>query len=417
MPEPTSAEGDTTRSAEASTGAKTDTAWASSTYFAEGLPFSIVHKVSSEFLVHLGVSAQLVGLFQLAHVPWNLKFVWAPLVDRFGTTKRWMVAAQLAIAACTLFLAAFASTFVPWAFGTGLMLIAVFAATNDIAVDGYFLRRLKKERQDSLAGVRVGAYRVALMVGSGGIVTLGGLYGFQVAFGAAGLIMGGLALAHGVFLAKDRAEEGSSSVSGIVQRAAKSFFSQRGIGVAMVVLLTYRAGDALMFAMNAKFLAELGLSTATRGVINGTFGTVASIGGSLTGAAIIARVSFARAFVPITAAQSGAILLYVLLAVTRPSLPFVAAVVLVEQFIAGVGISAFFVFITRLCQGEQKATQYAFASSLMSVAMLGAGAGSGFLFASFGSAKFFFVAFLASLPGMLATAFYKPNEARTVIGG
>lgn len=389
-----------------------DAAWATSTYFAEGLPYSIVHKVSSEYLVHANVAAEIIGLTSLAHLPWNLKFLWAPLVDRFASAKRWMVAVQLAIGAATLFLAAFAATFVPLAFGVGLLLIAVFAATNDIAVDAYYLRRLDTKRQGALAGVRVGGYRIALMVGGGGIVTLGGLYGFPVAFTAAAILMGGLGVVHGLVLERDQADEHRPSIGKVVTGAARAFFSQKGIVVSMVLLLTYRAGDALMFAMNSKFLAELGLDTATRGVVNGTFGTVASIAGSLAGSALIARMTFARAFVPITVFQSLAILLYVALAHAKPGLPFVAAAVLVEQFIAGVGTSAFVVFLMRLCQGEQKATQFAFASSLMSLAVTGAGTGSGFLFASVGSTTFFLIAFAASIPGVIASIFVRFDDPR-----
>lgn len=385
--------------------------WVGSTYFAEGLPFSIVHKVASEFLVNAKVSAEVVGLANLAHLPWNLKFLWAPLVDRYGSAKKWLVGAQLGLGLATLFLAAFAATFVPWAFGVGILLVACIAATNDIAVDAYYLRRLDKQQQGAFSGVRVGGYRIALMFGAGGIVTLGGLAGFPVAFAAAGLVLAGLGVVHGASLAPDQADHKDRSVGTIVKSAASSFFSQKGVVVAVVVLMTYRAGDALMFAMNAKFLDLLGLNTATRGVINGTFGTVASIAGSLAGAAIIARAKFERAFLPITIAQSLAILLYVALAVTRPSLPFVAAVVLVEQFVAGVGTAAFSVFIMRLCQGEQKATQFAFASSVMSLAMTGAGAGSGFLFTAVGPTVFFAIAFAASVPGVVATMLW-PKAAR-----
>jgi PAT family beta-lactamase induction signal transducer AmpG len=124
-----------------------------------------------------------------------------------------------------------------------------------------------------------------------------------------------------------------------------------------------------------------------------------------------ARYTFERAFVPLTMLQSAAILLYAFLAATRPGLPVISAVVLVEQLIAGAGTASLFVFLMRLCKGEQKATQYAFASSMMSLAVLGAGATSGFLFTRLGSTKFFVVAFLASIPGVLASLFVKLEPA------
>ena len=63
--------------------------WVASTYFAEGLPFSIVHQVSMELFTAIGASAEAVGLTALYGLPWNLKFLWAPVVDRYGTLRRW----------------------------------------------------------------------------------------------------------------------------------------------------------------------------------------------------------------------------------------------------------------------------------------------------------------------------------------
>jgi MFS family permease len=193
---------------------KPDTAWAASTYFAEGLPFSIVHKVSSEYLVHANVSAEVIGLANLAHLPWNLKFVWAPLVDRFSTTKRWMVVAQLAIAAATLFLAAFAATFVPWAFAVALCLIAVFAATNDIAIDGYYLRRPPARaagRADRRAHRRIPRRSDGRQRGVSS--PSAACTGSRWRSPSRGLLLGALGVGHAVLLAKDDRGEVQTSVA------------------------------------------------------------------------------------------------------------------------------------------------------------------------------------------------------------
>lgn len=377
-------------------------AWVASTNFAEGLPYSLVHKVASEFLVNANASAQVIGLAGLAHLPWNLKFLWAPLVDRHGTAKRWFVGVQLAIVLALLFLAAFAATFVPWAFAIGILVLAILAATNDVAVDGYYLRRLDPAAQGRLSGLRIAGYRAAMMVAGGGIVTLGGLYGFSLAFVAAAAIMAGLAVAHGLLLQRDdRPAASGGGLSSVAWSAAKRFFTRRHVGVALLVVVTYKAGDTLLFAMGSKFLAHLGLDTATRGIVNGTFGTLASIGGSMAGGLLIARWGFERSLVPVTVAQSVAILLYAWLAKAHPAMPAIVTVVLVEQLVAGIGNSVFAAFLMRLCDGEHKATQFAFVSSMMSLSMTGAGAGAGFLFAGLGAQLFFVLAFAASLPGVI----------------
>jgi len=382
--------------------ARSPTAWVASTNFAEGLPYSLVHKVASEFLVNANASAQVIGLAGLAHLPWNLKFLWAPLVDRHGSAKGWLVGAQLAMVLAILFLAAFAATFVPWAFAVGILVLAVLAATNDVAVDGYYLRRLEPAAQGKHSGLRIAGYRAAMMVAGGGVVTLGGLYGFSLAFVAAAAIMAGLAVGHGLLLERDRrSSEPGAGARSVAWSAAKRFFARRHVAVALLVIVTYKAGDTLLFAMGAKFLSRLGLDTATRGIVNGTFGTLASIGGSMAGGALIARFRFERCLVPVTITQSVAILLYAWLAAAPAGMPAIVTVVLVEQLVAGAGNSVFAVFLMRLCDGEHKATQFAFVSSMMSLSMTGAGAGAGFLFAALGPKLFFVLAFAASLPGVL----------------
>jgi PAT family beta-lactamase induction signal transducer AmpG len=72
----------------------------------------------------------------------------------------------------------------------------------------------------------------------------------------------------------------------------------------------------------------------------------------------------------------------------------------VEQLVAGIGTSAFVVFILRLCGGAHKATHFAFATAVMSVAGTIAGSLSGFLLEAVGFPWFFTLAFVASWPGV-----------------
>ena len=393
--------------------------WVSTTYFAEGLPYSIVHQVvGQQYFTAVNVGPELLGLASLLHLPWNLKFVWAPLVDRWGTARGWMSAMQGLLALLTGAAAIAALALGPAEVAALLVAMAFLAATNDIAIDAYYLRSLDRTRQDKLSGLRIGAFRGAMLLGSGPIVTLAGVYGFPFALGLLALVLAVAAALHRTLLARDRVEprDPSRGAGRAAAEAARSFFTQPGIGISLLLLLTYRAGDALLFAMNAKFLSGLGLDTAARGVVNGTFGTAASILGSVVGGFVFARFSFRRAFVPVTLLQSTALLLYAVLArsgivlgETPGALFWIGATVVAEQLIAGVGTAAFTIFLLRLASGPHKAMHFAIASSLMSVAVTLAGSASGFLFARLSPAAYFGVAFVASLPGVLAAVALKKD--------
>jgi len=164
--------------------------WAFTTYFCEGLPYSIIRTVSAVFFRDNGVSLEGIGLTSLFGLPWTLKFFWAPLLDRYGTKRQWLLLMQLLLAGLLLIAAALA----PLSQATPLIGITLFvgsflAATQDIAIDGYYLETLDQQGQARFVGYRVMAYRVAMMAGTGIIATIGTTRGWPIAFGMSALIL------------------------------------------------------------------------------------------------------------------------------------------------------------------------------------------------------------------------------------
>jgi MFS transporter, PAT family, beta-lactamase induction signal transducer AmpG len=175
--------------------------WCFSTYFAEGFPFSIIRSVSTLFFRNMGVSLEAVGLTTFYGVPWILKFFWGPLVDEFATKRHWLLAMQAALAV----LIGAAAFLVPLPAAPRLIAILFFvaafvAATHDIAIDGYYLAALDKQEQTKFLGYRIMAYRVAMLTGTGVIVTIGTSFSWLAAFLTAGLLLGLLATYHYFFL-------------------------------------------------------------------------------------------------------------------------------------------------------------------------------------------------------------------------
>ena len=175
--------------------------WCFSTYFAEGFPYSIIRSVSTVFFRDRGVSLEAVGLTTFFGLPWILKFFWGPLVDEFATKRRWLLAMQAALAV----MIGAAAFLIPLPAAPRLVAILFFAgafvaATHDIAIDGYYLAALDKAEQTKFLGYRVMAYRVAMLTGTGVIVTIGTAFSWTAAFLCAGLLLGLLAAYHYFFL-------------------------------------------------------------------------------------------------------------------------------------------------------------------------------------------------------------------------
>ncbi|MEW6595128.1 MAG: hypothetical protein AB1413_09695 [Thermodesulfobacteriota bacterium] len=164
--------------------------WSFTTYFTEGLPYTIFRTVSSVFFRDRGMSLEGIGLTSLFGLPWAVKFLWSPQLDHFGTKRQWLLITQGLLV--VVILAAALAAPLPWAIPAVVALFfagSCLAATHDIAIDGYYLEALDLAGQAKFLGYRVMAYRIAMMTGTGVVVTLGTTLGWPLAFAAAGLLL------------------------------------------------------------------------------------------------------------------------------------------------------------------------------------------------------------------------------------
>lgn len=141
-----------------------------------GLPFTIVKSMSIVFFKTLNMDNELIAVFTNAlYIPWTFKLFWAPLIDLYKTRRFWIIATQavLILAAASLAVAVFVPHNIPLLIGI-FAIMAMASATQDIAIDGYYLDVLDNHQQAFYVGVRNAAYKVAWLLGSGGLVELAG---------------------------------------------------------------------------------------------------------------------------------------------------------------------------------------------------------------------------------------------------
>ncbi|MFZ6180012.1 MFS transporter [Nannocystis pusilla] len=421
-------------------------AWTASTYFGEGLPWSILHQVAAEFFTAAGLPAREVGFTSALHFTSSLKFVWSPIVDLIGTLRQWIVATQFGLGVLMAVLAVLAHNMAQGA-GSGtaviwLVLIAIglFSATHDIACDGYYMTALGRADQARYTGIRVAAFRVAMLVGSSGLVFLGGRVHWLAGFGLGALLMVGLAVAHRVWLPRIHAARPVAQSTGDaaadwrarvahVRGAYFSFLLQPRALVVLLFLLSFKLGDALMFGMSKVLFRELGISTPDRGVLNG-FGTAASIAGAMLGGLWVARVGLRRALLPIALIMSGTLPLYLWLAAPRlpadvmlglgaplslahtlsPPLWHVGTILVIEQLCGGLATAAQTIFIMSRCHPDHKAAHFAFATAIYSLAQTISGTYSGFLYEAHGPLVYFSIAAVACIPCLVLIPFLRQNS-------
>jgi PAT family beta-lactamase induction signal transducer AmpG len=420
----------TSPQAESQTQSRSPWLYVPTAYFAEGLPFTLITSVVATVMYKtLGLPNTMIGLLTILGWPWVVKPFWGPLVDFVGTKRKWILATQLLMAVFLVVAGGvlhlpnfFILSFVIF------LIVAVFSATHDIAVDGYYLLALPPDRQAFFVGVRATAYRVAMLIGSGVLVIIAGKIETQtgnVALGwtavmmTSAAIMGAMFLYHSFVLpypASDHKvipQAGAAAFS--LWKLLKSYFQQKGILAIVAYILLYRFGESMLTTMAPAFLLDkptaggAGISTETLGWVYGTGGVISLLVGGLLGGWLISKYGLRKCIWPMAFAINVPDLNYVYMAASAPSLLTIYILVAIEQFGYGLGFSAYMVFLMYTAKGEFKTSHFALATGLMALGRILPGMLSGYLQNALGYYHFFIAVCLLTIPGML-TIFFLPKE-------
>ncbi len=209
--------------------------WVFTTYFTEGLPYSLIRTVSAVFFRDMKVSLEAIGLTPLFGLPWILKFLWGPQVDEYSTKRRWLLSMQSLL----LLMMLLAAIFAPLKFGVQASAVlffigAIIAASHDIAIDGYYMEVLDKHDQAKFVGYRVIAYRIAMMTGSGLIVTIGMTSNWSLAFLAAAAVFGLFFVYHVFFLRE--VQTGQKKIGSMLMKGMKTRNLAIILGIIFLIL-------------------------------------------------------------------------------------------------------------------------------------------------------------------------------------
>ncbi len=379
--------------------------WVSVLYFAEGFPFGVaIDNLPVYFRLH-GVSLTAIGLMSLLGAPWTLKVLWAPLVDRLGTRQQWFVSCLIILALAMAMLPFFdPARPTIWLWGL-LIVLTTASATQDIAIDAYTIGLLAPGEEGIANGVRVSAYRVALIASGGGLVVLAGVFGWPVSFrlGAGLLIMTAVLAARSPSVKAPPADAQQSWFAPLVQ-----WLQRPGAPMVFLFVLTYKLGESSMGPMVKPFWVDRGLTVAEIGLISTTLGVGASILGALAGGALTTRWGIFQSLWVLGLVQALSHLGYASVAQFGLGRASIYAASLGESFAAGLATAAFLAFLMHACDKRRAATEYALLSAIFGFTRSVAGGFSGWGTTHLGYAAYFAVTFLLALPAFALLPWVKP---------
>ncbi|WP_372932401.1 MFS transporter [Mariniphaga sediminis] len=267
-------------------------------YLAQSIPMSFFSTVVPVIMRMENYSLESIGYLQLIKLPWIIKFLWAPMVDRNCSNtrqyRRWILVSET-FYAVVIFSIGFLNLETDFTSIIVLMVIAFTAsATHDIATDAFAILILK-ERERSLGNSMQSAGNfIGTLMGSGVLLVIYHYWGWQyLLFSLAAFV---LVVLIPVSLYRDREQkQPEQSRKNISPLEFVWFFRQKKIGGHLLLLFLFYSGLIGILTMVKPYLVDLGYSVKEIGFISGIFGTACGAAMTVPAGIFIRKVGLSKA--------------------------------------------------------------------------------------------------------------------------
>jgi len=381
--------------------------------FACGLPLLLTITILQAWMTEEGMDLTVIGAMALVGLPYTVKFLWAPLLDRYtlpflGRRRGWLLIAQLALIASIAGLGLTDPGNNPWMVASVAFLVTFFSASQDIVVDAYRREDLPDEELGLGSSLYVNGYRMGMLLASGGGLILADHISFSLVYMimAACMLTGVLTT---LLAPEPELPAGTpKSLREAVIDPMVEYFSRKGAIWILAFILLYKIGDTMAGAMTMPFYLDIGFSKTEIGAVVKLFGFWAIVAGSLMGGVMMIRLGINRSLWVFGFLQAISTACFALLARIGYSVPLLSGVIGFENLSSGMGTAAYIAFMASITNKKFTATQYALLSSLMGVPRVLAAAPTGFIVQNLGWEGFFIACTLMAIPGMLLLLKFAP---------
>ena len=403
--------------------------------FSSGLPIVLVGATLQAWMKTSGIDVKTIGLFAAVAIPYNIKFLWAPLVDAldvpflakaFGRRRAWLLLSQAWLIAAIALLACCDPVASAFLVAVAAFIVAAASATQDIVVDAFRVESLPENEQAAGMASYVAAYRVgALTSGAGALLLVTAFHalslGDRVAWTSCYLVMAALVLVGvlGTLLAIEPASSATAeaehalpsrrnSVKRALQSALDSFrdFLSRDLAVAALAFVAlFKLADALAFALLTPFVLDIGFSLPQLAAIRNGVGFIVAVLGGFVGGLVARTLPLAASLWVGGILQTAMILAFSWQAVAGNSVPMLTFTTTIEFFTDAVGTVIFVAYLSALCNNPlYTATQYALLTALAALGRNVFALGTGYVAHAVGWAWFFVFCALCGLPALVLLA-------------
>jgi MFS transporter, PAT family, beta-lactamase induction signal transducer AmpG len=374
--------------------------------FSSGLPLALTGATLQAWMTTENVDLTVIGLFSLVGLPYALKFLWAPLMDRYvppflGRRRGWILVTQIAVMISVIMLALVKPSHFPGTTAFFALLVAFFSASQDVVVDAYRTDVLAPSELGPGAGLHITGYRIAMLVSGSVALMLSDHISWKLVYFAMSLFMI-IGMVTTVMAPEPTVQvRPPHSLREAAVLPFVEFLKRRGAFEILGFILLYKLDVVLATALTTPFIMGLGFSRTDIGVVTKGFGLVATVVGSLAGGMLLPKLGMKRGLFFFGIFQGVSTYTFWMLARAGHDYPLMVSSIAVENFCSGMGNAAFFAFLMSVCDKRYTATQFALLSSFMALTRIFGGAPSGYLVKMLGWENFYILCIFIMIPGLL----------------
>jgi PAT family beta-lactamase induction signal transducer AmpG len=384
--------------------------------FASGLPLLLTKGVLQAWMKKEDIDISLIGLTNLLALPYAIKFIWAPFLDRYtlfflGRRKGWLLVAQIALMLSIAAMGVSDPKNSPMILVTAALMVTFFSASQDIVVDAYRREDLADEELGLGSALYVLGYRIGMLLSSGGGLIMADYMSFHTVYLIIACCMLP-AVVTTLLTPEPYVAEIPKTIKEAVIDPLVEYFNRREAFWMLTFILMYKIGDIMASNITTPFYMEIGFSLTEIGAITKLLGFWAIIAGASIGGLIMLRLGINRSLWIFGFLQALSTAGFAILAYIGHNITVLSVVIGFENLSGGMGTAAFMAFMASITNKKFTATQYALLTSFMAFGRDVLSAPTGYLAKYMGWGNFFIACALIAIPGMLLLLKFAPWNER-----
>jgi len=372
-----------------------------------GLPNQFSESILQAWFTDLGFTNTRIGLLMYVAVPYLLKPLWAPIIDRFavpwlGRRRGWLLLFQLVMSVAIAGLAGFgAQTSVTLIAGL-LFFIVFLSASQDIVVDAYRTDISRPaERGIASAASNLG-YRATSWGSLAVALILADYFGWRAAFLTLAVVTALFVVAT-IWAPEPEDPRGKTlpTFAESVIIPLRELFGVPGVAALVAVIICYKIGDAFAVKFFTAFLLHTGFTKTEVALVVKAVLVTGSMVGAVLGGLWMVKLGLRRSMILFAILQALTNLGYLLLVALGKNYVVMVGAVALDALASGMGNIASVALIMAMCDKRFSAFQYALLSVIALLPRYTLGYPAGYLADHAGWGAYYWVSFGLAIPGIV----------------